>query len=174
VTPTRTTTKQKLYPLYANTDTNCTKITLYKYICSLRKKTSHIYVLAIMAISTLLLLMLSLLCLTMGQDCFVPGGCVNSSLVGYSHPSDSRGCLIDCQIKDGCNWFTYREQQHYCQQFKDCDSLDQDCTECVSGEVSCSAYECDIEGTCFVNIFCNLEKAEVNYLIFFPGKFANY
>jgi hypothetical protein len=150
-------------PKYANADTNftCTKITLYKYIWCLRK-TSHSYILAIMAISTLLLLTLSFLGLTMGQDCFVPGGCANSSMVGYSHPSDSRGCLIDCQIKDGCNWFTYREQQHFCQQFNDCNSLDQDCTECVSGEVSCSAYQCDIEGTCLVNIFCNLEKAEVN------------
>jgi hypothetical protein len=154
-------------PTYANTDTNftCTKITQYKYIRCLRK--SHIYVLAIMVISTLLLLILSLLALTMGQDCFVPGGCVNSSLVGFSQPSDSRGCQVDCQVKDGCNWFTYREQLNLCEQFKDCNSLDQDCTECVSGEVSCSAYQCDIEGTCNVSIFCNLKKAEVNFFGFF-------
>jgi hypothetical protein len=161
-------------PTYANTDTNfmCTKITLYKYIWCLRK--SHIYHFAIMSITTLLLLTLSFLGLTMGQDCFVPGGCVNSSLVGFSQTSDSRGCLEDCQVKDGCNWFTYREQLNLCELFNDCNSLDQDCTECVSGEVSCPAYQCDIEGTCYVNIFWNLEKAKVNYLIFFPGKFANY
>jgi hypothetical protein len=106
-----------------------------------------------MSISTLLLLTLSFLGLTIGQDCFVPGGCVNSSLVGFSHPSDSRGCLVDCQGKDGCNWFTYSEQFNLCQLFNDCQSLNQDCTECVSGEVSCSAYQCDIEGTCLVNIY---------------------
>jgi hypothetical protein len=105
-----------------------------------------------MPISTLLLLTLSFLGLTMGQDCFVPGGCVNSSLVDISHPSDSRGCLVDCQGKDGCNWFTYSEQLNLCELFNDCQSLNQDCTECVSGEVSCSAYQCNIEGTCLVNI----------------------
>jgi hypothetical protein len=121
---------------------------------------SHINDLAIMAFSTLLLLMLSILGLTMGQDCFVPGGCVNSSFVAVSHPIDSRGCLEDCQNQDGCNWFTYFNPSHICQIFNDCKSLDQDCTDCVSGEVSCSAYQCDIEGICIVNIFSNWGKED--------------
>jgi hypothetical protein len=112
----------------------------------------------IMVFSTSLIL--TFLGLTMAQDCFVPGGCVNSSLVAVSHPRDSQACLEDCQNQDGCNWFTYSEQLNFCELFNDCKSLDQDCTDCVSGEVSCSVYQCNIEGICLVNIFCNLEKCE--------------
>jgi hypothetical protein len=127
-----------------------------------------------MAFSTLLLLILCILGLTMGQDCFVPGRCVHNSLVAVSHPSDSRGCLEYCQNQDGCNWFTYSNRLNFCELFNDCTSLDQDCTECLSGEVSCSAYQCDIEGICLVNIFCHYKNVEANYLVCFPGQFANY
>jgi hypothetical protein len=88
----------------------------------------------------------------MAKDCFVSGSCVDSTLVAVTEPMDSRICLEDCQNQEGCNWFTYSDRLHFCELFNDCKSLDQDCSDCVSGEVSCPPYQCDIEGICLVNI----------------------
>ena len=46
-------------------------------------------------------------------------------------------CLEICQETEGCKWFTYASSYYGCQLMADCETLDESCKECLSGEVTC-------------------------------------
>ncbi len=50
-------------------------------------------------------------------------------------------CLKSCQEAEGCNWFTYFSSSLTCIHMVDCQTLDETCTDCISGESSCKEEE---------------------------------
>ena len=48
-----------------------------------------------------------------------------------------------------CLWFTAYDSDDVCGLFKDCEEVNAaSCPQCVSGEVACSALQCDLPGQC--------------------------
>ena len=46
-------------------------------------------------------------------------------------------CLSLCKITEGCNWFTHIQSSSVCLLLTDCQTLDELCDDCISGEVTC-------------------------------------
>ena len=46
-------------------------------------------------------------------------------------------CLLLCKGDPKCIWFTYFPTFQVCLLYTDCPSIDETCTECLSGEFSC-------------------------------------
>ena len=69
--------------------------------------------------------------------CYVPGECWGTS----DHLLETQSkeeCLVACKETKGCRWFTYHNPTSACVLYKTCDDI-YSCTDCVSGEVRCSA-----------------------------------
>jgi hypothetical protein len=105
------------------------------------------------AISKMRSLIFLIICLGIvrAQECFVTGQCTNSTLIAVTHPANSRACLADCKNQTECNWFTYNADTELCALLDGCQSLNQECQHCVSGEVTCETAHCNIEGICLVS-----------------------
>jgi hypothetical protein len=85
------------------------------------------------------------------QQCFIPGECTNSLLVGATYPETSKECLEDCKNLEQCHWFTFKSNGPQCELFKTCTDISvETCDDCLSGEVSCVVNECGIQGLCLV------------------------
>ena len=50
-------------------------------------------------------------------------------------------CLKICKEFKGCNWFTYIQSSLSCLLMADCQTLDETCLDCISGESRCSESE---------------------------------
>ncbi len=46
-------------------------------------------------------------------------------------------CLGLCKTTDGCSWFTHIQSSSVCLLMTDCQTLDESCDDCISGEVTC-------------------------------------
>ena len=69
--------------------------------------------------------------------CFVEGECRGVLLASIPSTSGS-ACLQTCVSTEGCLWFTFHSGASQCSLFKSCTSLDETCSECISGESRCS------------------------------------
>ena len=47
-------------------------------------------------------------------------------------------CHQFCKSNLGCRWFTFSPLTSACFLFQSCDSIDEECEECISGERRCS------------------------------------
>ena len=104
---------------------------------------------------THLLIFASFLALTFSQECDISGQCYNATLIGISIAENSKECLKNCQEAvdiSGCNWYSYNQQTQICEFLQDCDQIDSvGCPTCISGEVTCPIYQCDLQGLCMVS-----------------------
>ena len=86
------------------------------------------------------------------QSCFVPGECTESNLISAQPTDDANGCLKLCQNTTECTWFTYITYAGLCETLKNCGLLSvSNCADCVSGEVTCTVPECNVNGLCQVS-----------------------
>ncbi len=46
-------------------------------------------------------------------------------------------CLKLCKTTEGCKWFTHIQSSSVCLLLTDCQTLDESCDDCFSGEVTC-------------------------------------
>ena len=46
-------------------------------------------------------------------------------------------CLAECKSQPGCEWFSFSNTVGICALYRTCDTLDQGCPDCVSGENEC-------------------------------------
>ena len=107
-------------------------------------------------LSTLILVGLYLFLGVSAQQCDVEGECFNATLIGISIANNAKQCLKACkQAEDisGCNWYSFNPQTQICEFLDNCDDIQTDtCPNCVSGQVSCPIYECNLHGLCMGNI----------------------
>jgi hypothetical protein len=55
--------------------------------------------------------------------------------------SNKEECLVFCKGDPTCTWFTYFPAAKECFLFSDCPTIDETCTECLSGEFSCASED---------------------------------
>ncbi len=80
--------------------------------------------------------------------CFVQGQCQESIFLDQDLADDAYQCLSFCQATEDCSYFTYFTDTTACVAFLDCNTFDQSCDNCVSGQVDCEALQCFVEGEC--------------------------
>ena len=69
--------------------------------------------------------------------------------MGLFSSSSSYECLDHCKGTAGCNYFTQYETDAVCFAFRDCPTFAEGfCSQCISGEVGCSSFQCDLQGQC--------------------------
>ncbi len=56
-----------------------------------------------------------------------------------------------CKGDPTCIWFTHLSPSKMCFLFTDCSTIDETCTECISGEFSCVLKEDVPKGNCKKN-----------------------
>ena len=49
-----------------------------------------------------------------------------------------------------CLWYSYDKKEKYCHLFDECDDFSANNTHYLSGQVTCTNYDCDIIGFCQV------------------------
>ena len=85
--------------------------------------------------------------------CDLEGKCEGTFISGQAG-IDKEGCVENCQIITDCNFWTHDSIQSLCYLFADCPSLDESCSECVSGQRNCTQEPidpptgCDLDGKC--------------------------
>ena len=85
------------------------------------------------------------------DQCFQPGECRDSDIVGVSTTTDEFACLDLCQTNQECEWFSFSTLTNLCLLFTDCQVLDVElCPECLSGQQGCipDGPVCNIQGSC--------------------------
>jgi hypothetical protein len=95
----------------------------------------------------------------------VPGECLGSTIVGLTFPQNVKECSKDCKEKQDCKYFTYHQDgTKYCNLLDGCNRFSTNCSQCLSGEVSCpddiqivddSQYKCNLTGMCQVSRICS-------------------
>jgi hypothetical protein len=58
-----------------------------------------------------------------------------------------------CKHDPQCIWFTYFSSSKMCIQYTSCATIDETCTECISGEFSCVAESTVPKGNLYFSIF---------------------
>jgi hypothetical protein len=71
-------------------------------------------------------------------QCWIQGRCLGN-LLGLEPVSTKEECLELCKSTKGCNWFTIKDMGSfsYCTILHDCPKLDENCSNCISGERRC-------------------------------------
>ena len=76
---------------------------------------------------------------TMPQ-CWIRGKCLGT--VYHSEMTENgNACLALCKSNAGCAWFTFFGEFSECVLYQDCQSFDESCSRCVSGERNCLMEE---------------------------------
>ncbi len=73
-------------------------------------------------------------------ECWIQGNC-QGILIDEVTAADSNACLDFCMANDECLWFTYNPDNQECVLLEDCQEVDLDCTNCLSGQRQCSAQK---------------------------------
>ncbi|TRY72001.1 hypothetical protein TCAL_09539 [Tigriopus californicus] len=86
-----------------------------------------------------------------GLQCFVPGECLDSQILGATPTNSSRECWRHCQSVTGCTWFTFYKDSQVCTSLSGCLRLSNEkCQDnCLSGEEECPEVQCGIHGRCY-------------------------
>ena len=107
-----------------------------------------------------------------GQECHLPGGCVNSPLVAADSADNYDSCLSNCQKNQNCSWFTFEPFENFCELFEACNELTEEhCKQCQSGESTCKSTQCGISGQCQVLHPKKTSVVRLNNFIF-PGRLS--
>lgn len=106
----------------------------------------------VMGGSYIVLLLTFLVCIksSMGLDCFVPGQCVNGTVLSSVITTTDKECLSACQADGDCEWFSFNPSFGLCQLFSICPGLStaDGCGQCTSGENECQPFQCNVTGQC--------------------------
>ena len=79
--------------------------------------------------------------------CYVEGECIEGVSVGIMSADTVQDCVSFCKDVAACEYFTYSTSVGVCVAYGDCPRLSVDqCSDCVSGDASCPAELCGIEG----------------------------
>ena len=70
------------------------------------------------------------------EQCFVPGLCVGE-IIDFSPLESSRKCLSKCTNSTDCKWFSLSRTKNLCLAFKDCNELDKEENDFISGQSEC-------------------------------------
>ncbi|TRY71929.1 hypothetical protein TCAL_14859 [Tigriopus californicus] len=86
-----------------------------------------------------------------GLQCFVPGECLDSQILGATPTNSSRECWRHCQSVTGCTWFTFYKDSQVCTPLSGCLRLSNEkCQDnCISGEEECPEVQCGVHGRCY-------------------------
>lgn len=107
-------------------------------------------------LSVFIFIGLNLILTGSAQQCDIQGECFNATLIGISITDNAKHCLEACKEAvdvSGCNWYSYNPQTQICEFLENCNDIQGiDCPQCVSGEVTCPIYQCDVHGLCMGNI----------------------
>ncbi len=109
---------------------------------------------------TLLLIgLLVLLPNTNGENiCEASGQCLNSILLAGELRKNATECLKSCKEYNGCKWYSYQPQVELCELFANCNEISEtDCPDCVTGEVDCDIFKCNVIGQCQVKLLKSLD-----------------
>ena len=71
-------------------------------------------------------------------QCWVQGQCLGQTL-DLDIVANEDACLAWCKSKSGCNWFTFFKPAAECILFRTSPTIDDTCSDCISGESSCAA-----------------------------------
>ena len=69
--------------------------------------------------------------------CVILGACIGTEIKFEENVPTKENCLDICKATEGCRWFTYLQLHSFCMLMADCKTLDETCTECISGESKC-------------------------------------
>ena len=88
---------------------------------------------------------MSLGCVPSEPECQISGLCIGN-IIHVDEVSSLEECLKDCKSTLGCRWFSYLSpsatvQSSSCILYHDCATLDETCSECLSGERRCKVEE---------------------------------
>ncbi len=73
-------------------------------------------------------------------QCWIPGNC-QGILIDEGTTADGNSCLDLCKANDDCVWFTFNPADESCVFLEDCQEVNEDCTDCLSGQRQCSAQK---------------------------------
>jgi len=68
----------------------------------------------------------------------ISGECIGQFLHAEIDVPSQEDCLNICKEFQRCNWFTYIQSSLSCLLFSDCQTLDETCLDCISGESRCT------------------------------------
>jgi hypothetical protein len=69
------------------------------------------------------------------------GECIGNRLHVAEEIPSQEDCLNVCQQTENCKWFTFIQTSQTCLLFTDCETLDETCAECTSGQSRCQVEE---------------------------------
>ena len=75
-------------------------------------------------------------CVPPEPTCWAQGEC-EGTIDRVVAASSKEDCLRLCQVEPSCRWFTFYEPSSLCILMKNCPTIDESCTTCVSGERRC-------------------------------------
>lgn len=89
--------------------------------------------------------------------CFMPGECVESSIVSLIFPETVEECLDWCKHTESCLYFTHYQVDFVCLLLSECSGglSTANCKDCVSGDVKCEMMECNEPGKCVLVKVCD-------------------
>ena len=70
--------------------------------------------------------------------CFVPLECTESVAVGLSVQDSPKDCFGFCQEVADCNFFTHYDTDNTCIAYANCNQVNENCTDCISGNSNIS------------------------------------
>jgi len=71
--------------------------------------------------------------------CLIQGQC-QGNVISIEASSSKDECLQQCKDTEGCKWFTFlakNEAKDSCILYRDCTTIDESCSNCISGESRC-------------------------------------
>ena len=96
-------------------------------------------------------------------QCDVTETCTDGNLLKIVNVQNSKDCLAICKDLENCAYFTFFNDfpASNCQLYENCYKTSS-CENCISGEVSCPNFSCQLPGLCLVSSQSNVS----NYTIF--------
>ena len=87
-------------------------------------------------------------------QCDVAEICSDGNLLKIVDSPNSKECLAICKDLENCGFFSFLNDSptSNCQLFEDCDETSP-CENCISGEVNCPNFSCQLSGLCLVNFW---------------------
>ncbi len=80
------------------------------------------------------------MCDFLDLQCWIEGNC-QGILIDEGTTTDGNSCLHHCKANDDCLWFTFNPADDSCLLLENCQVIDDNCINCLSGQRQCSGRE---------------------------------
>ena len=103
--------------------------------------------------------------ITFADKCNLAEVCTDGNLLKIVDSQNSKECLTYCQKLENCGFFTFLNDSTFanCQLYENCYETSS-CENCISGEVNCPNFSCQLPGLCFVSLNVSNYVHKIHYI----------